>query len=212
MSVEESSERQLTRLLDEYGRVLRDAVARVCQGPLGLQRDEIEQEAKIRLWRTLRRETTVVDFRLYLHRIVATAAIDAMRQIRSRKEVPLELPDTETAGTSLLALTPSGGPSPERIAAGRELAGRARPILGNKPPNSPRAVNQHHQGFNAQEIANLLGWSEPKARNLVYRGLADLREDLESDSNEREITNSEVARDEERPRKLARRIWRRQLR
>lgn len=167
--------------------MLRDAVARVCHGPLGLQRDEIEQEAKIRLWRTLRRETTVVDLRLYLHRIVATAAIDAMRQVRSRKEVPLEPSDPDSPGTSTLAHTPSGGPSPERIAVGRELVGRARQILANMPANRRRAVNLHLQGFTAQEIANLLGWSEPKARNLVYRGLADLRDDLESDQSEKGV-------------------------
>jgi DNA-directed RNA polymerase specialized sigma24 family protein len=27
----------------------------------------------------------------------------------------------------------------------------------------------------SDEIADLMGWSRPKARNLVYRGLKDLR-------------------------------------
>jgi DNA-directed RNA polymerase specialized sigma24 family protein len=33
----------------------------------------------------------------------------------------------------------------------------------------------HIQGCNAGEIAKVLGWTEPKARNLLYRGLNDLR-------------------------------------
>ncbi len=33
-------------------------------------------------------------------------------------------------------------------------------------------------GYSRQEIADLLGWSEAKTRNLLYRGLDDLRRAL----------------------------------
>ncbi len=33
-------------------------------------------------------------------------------------------------------------------------------------------------GYERREIADLLGWTEAKTRNLLYRGLADLRETL----------------------------------
>jgi RNA polymerase sigma-70 factor (ECF subfamily) len=35
-------------------------------------------------------------------------------------------------------------------------------------------------GYDRVEIAELLGWSEAKTRNLLYRGLADVRTSLES--------------------------------
>lgn len=159
-------------MLDEYGRALRDAVARLCRGPLGLHRDEIEQEARIRLWRACRRETTITDLRLYLHRVVATAAIDAMRQVRSRREIPLDATDHVRADR----------PSPERMAAAREQVEAARQALASLPENRRRAVGLHLQGFTTEEIASLMGWTEAKARNLVYRGLADLREKLREDA------------------------------
>jgi RNA polymerase sigma-70 factor (ECF subfamily) len=34
------------------------------------------------------------------------------------------------------------------------------------------------QGLNTAEIGELMGWSEAKARNLVYRGLDDVRSQL----------------------------------
>jgi len=181
VSEPESAEHHLRRVLHEYGRVLKDAVARVCRGPLGLQRDEIEQEARIRLWRALRRETTISDVRLYLHRIVATAAIDAMRQVRSRRETPLEVFDAEgddRAWTSAGIATSASGMSPERIASARELADVAQRVLAGLPVNRRRAVRLYLQGFTTQEIARMVGWSEAKARNLVYRGLGELREKL----------------------------------
>ena len=42
--------------------------------------------------------------------------------------------------------------------------------------NRRRAVGLHLRGFTSTEIAQLLGWTEPKARNLTHRGLKDLRE------------------------------------
>jgi RNA polymerase sigma-70 factor (ECF subfamily) len=36
----------------------------------------------------------------------------------------------------------------------------------------------HLAGYPRQEIADLLGWSEAKTRNLLYRGLDDLRSRL----------------------------------
>jgi len=41
-------------------------------------------------------------------------------------------------------------------------------------------VRMHLAGYERSEIAELLGWSEPKTRNLLYRGLADLRRILAS--------------------------------
>ncbi|MGH9199086.1 MAG: hypothetical protein ACRD1T_25575, partial [Acidimicrobiia bacterium] len=43
---------------------------------------------------------------------------------------------------------------------------------------APPSVLKGHQRFTNQEIADLLGWSEPKARNLLYRGLKELRSRL----------------------------------
>ena len=36
----------------------------------------------------------------------------------------------------------------------------------------------HLEGYRRDEIEALLGWSEAKTRNLLYRGLSDLREFL----------------------------------
>jgi RNA polymerase sigma-70 factor (ECF subfamily) len=111
---------------------------------------------------------------------VATAAIDAMRQIRSRRETPLDGSDPDGHGETVLSGRVGVGPSPERIASGREMVAVARRVLSRLPASRRRAVGLHLQGFTTQEIAALMGWSEAKARNLVYRGLAELREKVHS--------------------------------
>jgi RNA polymerase sigma-70 factor (ECF subfamily) len=39
-------------------------------------------------------------------------------------------------------------------------------------------VRMYLSGYEREEIGELLGWSEAKTRNLLYRGLVDLRAKL----------------------------------
>ena len=57
----------------------------------------------------------------------------------------------------------------------QESIGRAVETL---IPARRSVVKMYLAGYAREEIADLLGWSEPKTRNLLYRGLADLREAL----------------------------------
>jgi len=43
------------------------------------------------------------------------------------------------------------------------------------------------QGMTSQDVADLMGWSEPKSRNLVYRGLKELRKSLREEGIDYEI-------------------------
>ena len=175
---DQSVEHRLTRLLDDYAGVLRRAIARVCPNHLYVYRDEIEQEARIRLWQALKRERNIADPASYLYRIAATATIDALRRIAARRESPLSV--VEDAEESPLAVrSVESADSPERVTAGKEIGRKIRDALATLSDPRRRAVGLHLQGFTTQEIGALLGWSEPKARNLVYRGLTELRRELE---------------------------------
>src|SRR5262245_41141974 len=79
-------------LVEEYGRFLRRTVVRLCPRNMGLDFDDIEQEARVRLWHALRNEREITNPASYLYRIAATATIDAIRRVKARREEPLALP------------------------------------------------------------------------------------------------------------------------
>jgi DNA-directed RNA polymerase specialized sigma24 family protein len=97
---------RFTALLDQYGRVLRQAVARFCPKDIGLQVSEIEQEVRIRLWRALQTEKEIREPASYLYRIAATATIDAVRRIKVRRESSLDVSakDEEAPGSFIHCL------------------------------------------------------------------------------------------------------------
>ena len=162
-------------LIDQYGRYLRRIVTRLCPRNLGLNFDDVEQEARLRLWKALRDERKIDDPASYLYRIAATATIDAVRRVRARREEPLE-DESEAAPRAAVLVHP--GPSLERSTGRSLLLQRIEQVLSGVSDERRRLLGLHVQGFTTQEIADLNGWTEPKARNLLYRTLADVREKL----------------------------------
>jgi RNA polymerase sigma-70 factor, ECF subfamily len=170
---------RLDALLKAYGAFMRRAIRRFRVSASGLTVDEIEQDARIRLWHALQHERNITDPASYLYRVAATAAIDALRRVRGRREAQLTVaaatPAFEDEGSAELI---APGRSPEQLTADRQIAAQIQAALERLPDNRRRAVGLHLRGFTSVEIGRLLGWTEPKARNLTSRGLKDLRERL----------------------------------
>ncbi|MGH9309605.1 MAG: RNA polymerase sigma factor, partial [Vicinamibacterales bacterium] len=145
----------------------------------------IKQDACIRLWRALASGREIPSLASYVYRIAATATIDAIRRVKARREEVLG-PENGDQPNLLSRLTASGA-SPERAAALAELAGRIERARRDLAPDRRRAVGLHLQGLTTSEIGRLLGWSEAKARNLVYRGLHDLRQRLRAEGIDYEV-------------------------
>src|SRR5207248_11529829 len=68
------------RLIERYAALLRSVVAQHCPRGVGVEVADIEQEARVRLWRALEREKDLTDPASYIYRIAVTAAIDAVRR------------------------------------------------------------------------------------------------------------------------------------
>ena len=164
-------------LVRDYGQVLRAAIARFCPPHLGLNTADIEQDATLRVWQLLGREIEIDNPASYFYRVAATATIDAVRRVKRRREEQLRL-EGEEGDVAPTALPADLAHSPDALFARREIVTKVRTALLKLADNRRRAVGLHLQGMTTEEIGRVLGWTEAKARNLVYRGLADLRSEL----------------------------------
>jgi RNA polymerase sigma-70 factor (ECF subfamily) len=156
-----------------YERTLRAVLARLCPGESQARLDDIRQNARLRLWRSLQSEREIRNPSSYMYRIAVSATLDALRAHKALRE--------ETLADEALSGGDAAQPSPEEVADRRERVARVGRALASLPERRRRCVALHLQGLTTQEIGDLLGWSEAKARNLLYRGLADLRARLEED-------------------------------
>ncbi|HTQ79906.1 MAG TPA: RNA polymerase sigma factor [Thermoanaerobaculia bacterium] len=148
------------------------AVARVCPGWLQDRSEDLVQVALLRVVDVMRRSPEGRELSAgYLRKAAYSAMVDEIRRLRRRQEVPL---NEEQADIHPQAPQPD----PEQRSAGGEIGRAIRDCLGRMVRPRKLAVTLHLQGYGVPEAARLLGWSPKKAENLVYRGLADLRECL----------------------------------
>ena len=142
----------------------------------------------MRLWRALQAEREVTNYASYLYRIAATATIDAMRRIQARHEEQLESLMGQKADDGDIMIVPAPvRDSPERVAESREAVGKVMSAMAKLPDEQRRAVGLYLQGMTSQDVADLMAWTEPKSRNLIYRGLKELRKSLRKEGIEYEI-------------------------
>jgi RNA polymerase sigma factor (sigma-70 family) len=133
--------------------------------------DELIQEVRLRLWR--KQNATPLQAELpasYVHQAARTAAIDIVRARRSRMADASQTLDTVTIADGIAA--------PDVAIEEREAADRIMQVVDGLATDRRAAVKLHLAGYRREEISSMLGWSDVRTRNLVHRGLADLRDKL----------------------------------
>jgi RNA polymerase sigma-70 factor (ECF subfamily) len=142
----------------------------------GLQGSDVEdlvQEVRLRLWKALESGEKILGAPAsYIHRTAVSAALDVLRRRRARRETAARL--SRPSGLALLGESPSADRNLEAMEL-QQIVGQA---VDELIPARRSVVRMYLAGYGREEIADLLGWTEPKTRNLLYRGLADLRERL----------------------------------
>lgn len=139
--------------------------------------DEVMQEVRIRLWRAQRTSEQIGEVSTsYVYRTASSAALDVIRRRRSRRAEHHQSIDAEAGAVTLAEPTPD----PHAALEGSEVAQQVARAIETIPASRRPVVKMYLAGHPREEIAELMGWTEGKTRNLLYRGLADLRERLQA--------------------------------
>jgi RNA polymerase sigma-70 factor (ECF subfamily) len=153
------------------------AVRRQCPGWLSDHAQDIAQVALTRIMAADRRaegERSLSSF--YVHRAAHSALVDEIRRRKRRPETQLESATHD--GDASRAFEPKAQGDPECTASFRELGLAVRACLLCAKRERRLAVTLYLQGHSVPDAARILGWDAKRTENLVYRGLADLRQCL----------------------------------
>lgn len=149
------------------------AVRKVCPAWLADRRDDLVQAATLNLLKNLKKyERDGPMPPSYLKRVAYNALVDEIRRWRRRREISLTDDQEEKPAME------SPRPTPEARTLGGEIAVELRDCLGRLVPPRRRAVTLYLLGHSIPELLDFFGWTRKRAENLVYRGLANLRECL----------------------------------
>ena len=158
-------------LVDRHGRMVFHLACRITRDRSGAE--DIVQETFLRAHRALHRFDGRAGFATWLHRIATNVALDALRQGRTRQEVPYDT----TLGE--LHPVPSGEPDPERRARSGDVRVALAAALATLTPAERLAfVLRHFEGCSTAEIGERLGTGAIATRQSVFRAVSKLRRAL----------------------------------
>jgi RNA polymerase sigma factor (sigma-70 family) len=160
-----ADEAAIEEIVRKYGRLIRHAIRHAGGRDAIPLADDIEQAVLVSLWQQVSRERTIDHPASYIFRAAIRETVRAVRRERAY--------DERAAASDV----PRGveQPDPEQMAASRQRREALAAALASLAPDRGRAVRAHVGGWSVQEIMELTGWSYQRTRNLIARGMADLR-------------------------------------
>jgi RNA polymerase sigma factor (sigma-70 family) len=160
-------ERRFHALFEQHESRLRAFLRRRCRPGSGVEPDDVLQELRIKLWNLLERERELSNPASYLMRAAVSTLIDAQRRATARQ------PESGFSGHDPENLPAAS--TPEDQAGLQQDYQRLEGAFQQMSADRARVVRLYLQGFGTREMARLTCWTEPRCRNLLYRGLEDLK-------------------------------------
>ncbi len=134
--------------------------------------DELTQRVRVRLWRAQDGQADADAVTAsYVHQAARSAAIDIVRTRRG-----LLAGNSEPITDATVLSDPA--PLPDVALEREETSAQILAAMDSLSPDRRTAVMLHLAGYSRDEISGMLGWQGARTRNLIHRGIADLRERL----------------------------------
>jgi len=172
--------REICERLDEIAASVRNIVFRAFPKASPEEREDVEQEVKLKLWNMVARGKNIDNLRSYLYKVVYTTTLDVLEE-RIRIESKAEMIERNEAQiASRLEVL-----SPEILMERKERLEIVKRYIDSLAPRRKSVLRLHLSGMDLKEIAGHLALTKNQARHLLYRGIDDLVEAVNGKAAER---------------------------
>jgi len=170
MSSKNNKSEELAAILNRFALFIKAQIQKFDLQKSGIDPDDIAQEVRIKIWRILEDEKKIMNYASYIKRIIDSSVIDKIRKLKREEGI--------------------FNHEKQKLVSERHNYYRSEIILDkNLKKNIAQAVDSLLESrrkvvklfllnMTIDEIAIFFKWSKDKTRNLLYRGLADLKDAL----------------------------------
>jgi len=158
-------------IIEQFSQFIRINIQKFEPQRKGIDPDDILQEVKIKIWNVLTDEKKIENYASYIKKIVNSSVIDHLRRIRREERIlfsEIQRKIAERRGTY----------KKERIDEKnyKNILGQSVDSLLD---SRRKVVKLYLLNMTLEEISEFFNWSPHKTRNLLYRGLNDLKKILQ---------------------------------
>lgn len=161
---------QFEDLIKNFSNYIRMNIQKFHPQKNGLDPDDIFQEVKIKLWKILNDEKRIGNYSSYIKKIVDSTVIDHIRKCRREQGIFLLEKQKKISETKRRY--------EDEKPQSRPLYDKIGEVVDSLIESRKKVVKLYLLNMTIEEISILLNWSKDKTRNLLYRGLADLKRKL----------------------------------
>jgi len=167
MDWNKKKEDELRSILDEFSGLIRFHIIKFNPQKFGLDPDDISQEIKIKIWRLLHSEKNIKNHASYIKKIVNSSVIDLLRKWKRDQGIMLAEKQKKVSEIKK--------DYPIAISLEENLRDTVAEAVDSLIESRRKVVRLHLMDMTIEEISAYFNWSTDKTRNLLYRGLADLK-------------------------------------
>jgi RNA polymerase sigma factor (sigma-70 family) len=166
------------KVIDDFSSLIRSAIRKTSPSVDQSQMDDIEQEVKIKIWKQiLKSEKKILNLGSYIWKVTYTTTCRIMKTVSTERKMRW------SRGDGLLnideKIASGEAPSPNHHLENKELMEIVRKSIDSLIESRRSVLKLYLIGMDQVEITEYFGWSEGKVRNLLSRGLEDLRKVLQ---------------------------------
>jgi RNA polymerase sigma-70 factor (ECF subfamily) len=140
------------------------------------EREDIEQEVKLKIWKMASGGKKIGNLRSYLWRVVYTTTLDVIG-----KRINMASLKGWSGGDDQNFIQQLDLVSPESLIEKKELKMMIEKAIDSLSQKRRLVIKLRLAEMSVVEMADFLGWSQNKVTHLLYRGLIDLKEKFGGD-------------------------------
>jgi RNA polymerase sigma-70 factor (ECF subfamily) len=162
-----NKEKEFEALVNRFSRFIKVHIQKFNLQKYGLDPDDISQEVKIKIWKVLHDEKEIKNYASYIKKIVNSSVIDHLRKLKREEgifnhEKQIRISEQQNYYC----------PDISEDKHMKEVIGKAVDLLLE---SRRKVVKLFLLNLTIEEISIFLNWTKDKTRNLLYRGLSDLK-------------------------------------
>jgi len=162
--------KELEELLEKFSHFILFQIQKYSPQQKGIDPDDVFQEVKIKIWKILNDEKKIGNYASYIKKIVDSSVIDQIRRMRREEHILYSEMQKRIAEKGNIYQRDEI----DDLKMKKILEQAVDSLLESRR----KAVKLHLLNMSLEEISEFFNWSRHKTRNLLYRGLSDLKQKL----------------------------------
>ena len=166
------------KILQDFSSYIKSQIFKYNVQNNGIDPEDILQDVRIKIWKLVDDKKEIKNYTSYIKKIIYSSAIDQIR--KSRRNNILISKEIQNAIQERL-----GYNSKKYIfnKIGELIPNELEKLISSRK----KVVKLFFLGMTISEISIFFNWSQDKTRNLLYRGLSDLKKNIKNQSTSNEI-------------------------